>query len=56
MNNQFDAAVLAIVKGADIKEILQRLYQSGDLNAADLALCVERGLLELPDYNDIIGA
>lgn len=56
MNNQFDAAVLAIVKGADIKESLRRLYQSGDLDEADLAWCVDRGLIELPDYNDILGA
>lgn len=56
MNTEFDAAVLAIVRGADVKESLRRLYLSGDLDEADLALCVDRGLIELPDYNDILGA
>lgn len=55
MNTEFDTAVLAIVKGADIKENLKRLYLSGDIDAADLAACVERCLIKLPDYNDILG-
>jgi len=58
VENNIDAVVLALVRGDNtgIKASLTRLYLSGDLDAADLALCVERGLLELPDYNDIIGA
>lgn len=55
MNKRFDAAVAAIVKGVNIQENLRRLYLSGDLDSADLALCVERGLLSLEGYNDIVG-
>jgi len=55
-NSYLDCAILAFVRGnnAFIISSLMRLYHSGDIQTADIAFCVDCGLISLADYNDII--
>ena len=51
---QFDEAVLKLIRGSSFYESIRRLYISGDIDGDDLVRCVERGLISLADYNDIL--
>lgn len=51
---EFDAAVLAIVNNASLKESISRLYRSGEINDQQLCECVRRGFINLAEYNDIV--
>lgn len=52
--NEFDAAVLAIVNNASLKESISRLYRSGEIDDRQLCECVQRGFIDLAEYNDIV--
>lgn len=52
--NEFDEAVLAIVKGQSLKDSIRRLYEAGEIDDCQLGECVVRELITLPEYNDII--
>lgn len=53
--NEFDAAVLLIVNNASLKESISRLYKSGEIGDQQLCDCVTRGLIDLAEYNEIVG-
>ena len=52
---ELDAAILLIVKGVSLKESVSRLYKAGESGDQQLCDCVTRGLIDLTEYNEIIG-
>lgn len=54
-NAAYDMAILDVICGANIKESIKRLYQTGDIDESKLGECVARGLIDLADYNEIKG-
>lgn len=52
--NNFDRAVLAIIKGCKIVKSIARLYKMGYLSDSELVACVGK-YITLADYNEIKG-
>ena len=52
--NDFDEAILAVVKGCNITASIKRLYDAGEIDSKELAELVGK-FITLADYNKILG-
>jgi len=52
--NDFDVAVLAVIKGCNITASIKRLYEAGEIDNTELAALVGK-FITLAEYNEILG-
>lgn len=52
--DRFVLGMIAGTAGGELLESIKRLFTTGQITRKDLVSCVEKGFLELGDYNLII--